>query len=38
MKMSVSFINTGISRSFTRDRDIEPDTVWHLTVILKQAG
>ena len=31
-------INTGISRSFTRDRDIEPDTVWHLTVILKQAG
>ena len=31
-------INTGVSRSFTRDRDIEPDTIWHLTVILKQAG
>ena len=31
-------INTGVSRSFTRDRDIEPDTVWHLSVILKQAG
>lgn len=31
-------INTGMSRSFTRDRDIEPDTVWHLTVVLNQAG
>ncbi|MDE0391161.1 MAG: LPS assembly protein LptD [Rhodospirillales bacterium] len=31
-------INTGLSRSFTRDRDIEPDTVWLLSVILKQAG
>ena len=31
-------INTGVSRSFTRDRDIEPDTIWHLSVILKQAG
>ena len=31
-------INTGMLRSFTRDRDIEPDTVWLLTVVLKQAG
>ena len=31
-------INTGVSRSFTRDRDIQPDTVWLLSVILKQAG
>ena len=31
-------IGTGVSRSFTRDRDIEPGTVWHLTVNLKHAG
>ena len=31
-------IGTGLSRSFTRDRDVEPDTVWHLTVNLKNAG
>ena len=31
-------IGTGMSRSFTRDRDIEPDTVWLLTVVLKQTG
>ena len=31
-------VNAGVSRSFTRDRDIRPDTVWHLRVILKQAG
>ena len=31
-------INAGVSRSFTRDRDIRPDTVWHMRVILKQAG
>ena len=31
-------IGTGLSRSFTRDRDVEPDTVWHLTVRLKNAG
>ena len=31
-------MGTGVTRSFTRDRDIEPDTVWHLTVTLKNAG
>ena len=31
-------IGTGVSRSFTRDRDIEPDTVLLLTVVLKQTG
>ncbi len=31
-------IGTGVSRSFTRDRDVEPGTVWHLTVNLKHAG
>ena len=31
-------VGTGVSRSFTRDRDIEPDTVWLLTVVLKQTG
>ena len=31
-------IGTGISRSFTRDRDIQPDTVWHFTVKLRHAG
>jgi len=31
-------IGTGVSRSFTRDRDVEPGTVWHLTVNLKPAG
>ena len=31
-------VSTGVSRSFTRDRDIEPEVLWHLTVILKHAG
>ncbi len=31
-------ISTGISRSFTRDRDIQPDTVFHLAVKLRPAG
>ena len=31
-------VSTGVSRSFTRDRDIEPDTVWLLSVVLKQTG
>ena len=31
-------IGTGVSRSFTRDRDIQPDTVFHLTVKLINAG
>ena len=31
-------VGTGVSRSFTRDRDVEPGTVWHLTVNLKNAG
>ena len=31
-------IGTGLSRSFTRDRDVEPGTVWHVTVNLKHAG
>ena len=31
-------IGTGVSRSFTRDRDVEPGTTWHLTVNLKHAG
>ena len=31
-------IGTGVSRSFTRDRDVEPGTVWHLTVNLKHVG
>lgn len=31
-------MGTGVTRSFTRDRDIRPDTVWHLTVRLRNAG
>ena len=31
-------IRTGVTRSFTRDRDIQPDTALHLTVALRNAG
>ena len=31
-------VGTGVSRSFTRDRDVQPDTVIHLTVRLISAG
>ena len=31
-------VGTGVSRSFTRDRDVQPDTVLHLTVRLRNAG
>ena len=31
-------IGAGVSRSFTRDRDIQPDTVIHFTVRLRPGG
>lgn len=31
-------IGTGITRSFTRDRDVQPDTVLYFTVKLRPAG
>ena len=31
-------VSTGVTRSFTRDRDIQPQTVLHFTVKLRHAG
>ena len=31
-------VGTGVTRSFTRDRDVQPDTVFYFTVKLRPAG